>query len=145
MDSQRQGEAVWCIQLLLAAFPVPRVRELPWHHSWTCGPAPSPSREGGAVLSQADALFLGSKPAFPQFACEAVHGARLLAVSLGFVCFLNWFEGSISADVQLIMKCAQSLFHLSSEESCFSSWSQHKAIAVPFLSFLAWAQAPCGQ
>lgn len=32
--------------------------------------------------------------------------------------------------------CGQSLlFGLSSAESCFSSWPQHKAIAVPFLSF----------
>lgn len=141
MDPQRQGEAVWRIQLLLAAFPVPRVREVPWDHSWTCGPALNPSIQGCAVLSQSTYFVLGLKTCFPTVCTWSSTCYKAVCCVMGFCLFLKLIWGFhicwCSANNEMVSDFLWpvSSFWLVFRESCFSGWPQHKAIAVPFLSF----------
>lgn len=84
-----RGEALWCVQLLLAACPVLRARKLPrgCSRAWALvlWQVWVPQARSALFLPKVATLFSGPKPAFPQFAHEAVSGARLLAVSQVFV------------------------------------------------------------
>lgn len=152
MDPQRQGEAVWRIQLLLAAFPVPRVREVPWDHSWTCGPALNPSIQGCAVLSQSTYFVLGLKTCFPTVCTWSSTCYKAVRCVMGFCLFLKLIWGFhicwCSANNEMV---SDFLWPVSSFWLVFRGKlllrlapAQSNCCSFPFIPF-AWIQAPCGQ
>lgn len=145
------GEAVWCIQLLLAASPVLRVRELSWDHSWTCGPALSPLREGCAALSQSRCFVFGLKTCFPAVCtwsgkwCEAVGYVTGFCLFLKLIWRLHICWGSTNNEMCLdFLWPVSSLWLVLSEKLLLKlSPAQSNCWSFPFI-LLSWARAPCG-